>query len=421
MSIRRHLMERCPAPAMLALVVAGAAAATPIDTMQTTFPPGQQHLPTANDPAGPLLQWTAAPGDGVSLWSKDGAWTFNSRARIQLRAAVTSDPTSDDVDKRLAAEFLVRRAGLEFRGTLLQDAFRWNVQLGMSPSDVEVDRPIIVRDAWMQWNAPLGVLVRVGQMKVPFDRQRQVSSSAIQFADRTRMMTELTLDRDIGLQLAHTDLFEKRLIVQAGLFGGDGRNRPTANSGILSVGRVQWQPFGAFDDLAEGDVDRRESPAFALTAAAGTSLRTTRVLATTGRVLENDGSDGLLDYGHGTVDAVFKWRGVSLFSAAIARVATADHSAPVPIARSAVGGMVQAGVMTIGGLELVARAAHLQPVQLEGMAVNDPTLVPEWEASGGVNFYWLGHDLKLNTDVGALGAEGEPVRAFGRVQMQLFF
>ena len=47
--------------------------------------------------------------------------------------------------------------------------------------------------------------------------------------------------------------------------------------------------------------------------------------------------------------------------------------------------------------------------------------MPEWEASGGVNFYWLGHDLKLNTDVGAVGPEGGPVRAFGRAQMQVFF
>ena len=224
--------------------------------------------------------------------------------------------------------------------------------------------------------------------------------SALQFADRTRTMSELTLDRDIGLQLLHMGLLDKRLAVQAGLFGGDGRNRPTPNSGFLSVGRVQVQPFGAFDDLAEGDIERRESPALAIAAAGGTSVRTTRVLATTGRVLEKDGSEGLLDYGHATID---------------------DHGAPAPIARSAVGGFVQAGMMTIGGLELVARAAHTQPIQLQGMAPNDPTLVPEWEASGGVNFYWLGHDLKLNTDLGALGPEDGPVRVFGRTQLQLFF
>lgn len=351
----------------------------------------------------------------------DGSWHLNARARIQLRAAATSDPTSDDLDELLAAEFLVRRARLAFKGMLLNDAILWNLQLGMSQNDVELDRPIIVRDAWVQCNAPLGVGLRVGQMKVPFDRQRMVSSSALQFADRTRTMSELTLDRDIGLQLLHMGLLDKRLAVQAGLFGGDGRNRPTPNSGFLSVGRVQVQPFGAFDDLAEGDIERRESPALAIAAAGGTSVRTTRVLATTGRVLEKDGSEGLLDYGHATIDALFKWRGFSLFVAALGRLGFDDHGAPAPIARSAVGGFVQAGMMTIGGLELVARAAHTQPIQLQGMAPNDPTLVPEWEASGGVNFYWLGHDLKLNTDLGALGPEDGPVRVFGRTQLQLFF
>lgn len=409
--------------AVALLVSTAAAPTTPSPSPSSTPTPtaGQKALPAQDDPTGPALQWRAAPGDGVTIGATDGSWNLNARARIQLRAAATSDPTSDDVDELLAAEFLVRRARLAFKGMLFRDAVQWNVQLGMSQNDVELDRPIIVRDAWVQWNAPLGVGLRVGQMKVPFDRQRQVSSSALQFADRTRMMGELTLDRDIGLQLRLMDLVDKRLVVQAGLFGGDGRNRPTPNSGFLSVGRVQLQPFGAFDDLVEGDVERRESPALAIAAAGGTSVRSTRVLATTGRVLEKDGSEGLLDYGHATVDALFKWHGVSLFAAAIGRVGFSDHGAPEPIARSAVGGFLQAGVMTIGGLEVVGRVSHTQPFQLEGLAENDPGLVPEWEASGGVNFYWLGHDFKLNTDVGAIGPEGGPVRAFGRTQLQLFF
>jgi phosphate-selective porin OprO/OprP len=408
-------------PVLVAVALFVSTVAAPTPPTPPTLTTGQKALPAQNDPNGPALQWWAAPGDGATLWAKDGSWSLNARARIQLRAAATSDPTSDDVDELLAAEFLVRRARLAFKGMLFQDVIRWNLQLGLSQNDVELDRPIIVRDAWVQWNAPLGVGLRVGQMKVPFDRQRQVSSSALQFADRTRTMTELTLDRDIGLQLMHMGLLDKRLVVQAGLFGGDGRNRPTPNSGFLSVGRVQLQPFGAFDDLAEGDLERRETPALAIAAAGGTSVRTTRVLATTGRVLEKDGSEGLLDYGHATVDAVFKWHGFSLFLAGLGRVGFDDHGAPEPIARSAVGGIVQAGVMTIGGLELVARASHTQPIQLDGMAENDPGLVAEWEASGGVNFYWLGHDFKLQTDVGAIGPEGGPVRAFGRTQLQLFF
>jgi hypothetical protein len=396
-----------------------------VSTAPIALPPSPSPAAESLDPVSPdrsaTLLWRAAPGDGVTIGAMDGSWHLNARARIQLRAAATSDPTSDDLDELLAAEFLVRRARLAFKGMLLNDAILWNLQLGMSQNDVELDRPIIVRDAWMQWNAPLGVGLRVGQMKVPFDRQRMVSSSALQFADRTRTISELTLDRDIGLQLMHMGLFDKRLVVQAGLFGGDGRNRPTPNSGFLSVGRVQVQPFGAFDDLVEGDIERRESPALAIAAAGGTSVRTTRVLATTGRVLEEDGSEGVLDYGHATVDALFKWRGFSLVVAGLGRLGFDDHGAPEPIARSAVGGFVQAGVMTIGGLELVARAAHTQPIQFQGMAPNDPTLVSEWEASGGVNFYWLGHDLKLNTDLGAIGPEDGPVRVFGRTQIQVFF
>lgn len=408
-----------PVAAEGAETVPAAAAVSAVDDQH-----GQNALSAADDPttlaSTPGLQWRAAPGDGVTL-EVPGEWRIKARARLQLRAAASSIPGSDNVDERLAGEFLVRRARLAFDGALLGGAVDWGIQLGMSQSDVEADLPIIVRDAWMQWNAPLGVGLRVGQMKVPFDRQRLTSSSAIQFADRTRMMTELTLDRDIGVQLRLMKLADERLVVQGGVFGGDGRNRPTPNSGFLTVARVQLQPFGAFDDLVEGDVERRDTPALAIAAAAASSMRSTRVLATTGRVLAKDGSDGLLDAGHGTVDALFKWSGVSIFVAGMGRLVTSDHGAPTPIARSAVGGVVQAGVMTIGGLEVVGRAAHIQPVQFDGLADNDVALVPEWEASGGVNFYWNGHDLKLSTDVGAIGPDGSPVRAFGRAQVQVFF
>jgi hypothetical protein len=377
--------------------------------------------PSTSEPTTPALSWSVAPGEGATVSSTNGAWSVSARARIQLRAAVSSDPTADDVDDRLAAEFMVRRARLTLKGMLFRDVVQWGVQLGMSPQDVEADRPIIVRDAWVQWNAPWGISLQVGQMKVPFDRQRLVSSSAMQFADRARLIGELTLDRDIGAQLRLDDLLDQRLVVQAGLFGGDGRNRPTPNAGFLSVLRMQLQPMGPFDDLVEGDLDRRETPALALAAAAALSTRTTRALGTTGRVLSVDGSDGLLDYGHATIDAVAKWRGVSVFVAGLSRLGFSDHGAPAPIARSAIGAVVQVGVMTIGGLELVGRAAHTQPIQLAGLADNDPTLVPESEASGGFNLYWLGHDFKINTDVGAVSPTGGPVRAFGRTQVQLFF
>jgi phosphate-selective porin OprO/OprP len=393
---------------------------TPSITPSTPTTPSMTTTPSTIQPSDGV-QWSAAPGDGVTIKASDGSWSLNARARLQLRAAFSSDPTADDVDDRLAAEFMVRRARLALKGMLFHDRVQWGVQLGMSPNDVESDRPIIVRDAWVQWNAPWGIGLQVGQMKVPFDRQRLVSSSAMQFADRARLINELTLDRDIGVQLRFTDLLGHHLGLQAGLFGGDGRNRPTPNAGFLSVVRVQMQPLGPFDDLVEGDLDRRETPALAIAAAVASSTRTTRVLGTTGRVLASDGSDGLLDYGHATIDAVFKWKGASLFVAGLGRVGLVDHGAPAPIARSAVGAVVQAGVMTIGGLELVARAAHTQPFHLEGLAANDPTLVPESEASVGFNLYGLGHDFKLNTDVGAVAPAGSPVRAFGRTQVQVFF
>lgn len=380
----------------------------------------------------------AGLGRGVSVKAEDGSFEFQARARIQLRAQATADDDADVDEAGLRPEFFVRRARLVFGGRVLRDLFQWQVQLGLSQNDVEPDLPVVVRDAYITWNAPLDLGVRVGQMKVPFDRQRLTSSSAQQFTERSRMVNELNLDRDIGVQLIHTGLVDDKLAVQLGVFGGDGRNRPTPTPTLLSVARVQLQPFGAFDDLVEGDLGRTPSPKLAIALAGAFNADSTRVRSTHGTQLieprdaDGDGTTEVgvgIDYAHATADVLFKWRGLSAFASGIARVATDDGDSnddEAAIARSAAGVVAQVGYLVVDGLELAARGAVTVPLDPAAWGGPDNAIDldergAEWEATVGSTFAFAGHNLKLQLDGGLVGDDSERPDVVARSQLQLYF
>jgi hypothetical protein len=366
----------------------------------------------------------------VVIAAEDGSFDVQLRARLQLRAAVTADDDASDSEDSVRPEFLVRRARLTAGGQVLNELFEWKLQLGFSQNDVETDLPIVVRDANVTWNintnTPAHLGVRFGQMKVPFDRQRLTSSSSLQFADRSRVVNELNLDRDVGIVVSHNTLAGDVLLLQAGVFGGDGRNRPIARSGLLSVVKVQLSPLGAFDDIVEGDLKRTSSPKLAIAAAGAMNLGTTRSRSTTGAFYDPNDGLGALDYAHGVVDAVFKWRGVSVLAEGLVRAALDDHNAPTPIARSAAGAVLQAGVLVTDQLELVGRAGVQVPLDMTplGGPQNETSLTArgtEWEGLLGSNFYFSHHDVKLGLEAGVVAGEDERPDIVARSQFQLTF
>jgi len=176
------------------------------------------------------------------------------RARIQTRATV-ADTEPDDLPA--TSEVLVRRARLVLLGNAAGPTFTYYVQLSFANLDNEADLRLPLRDAYVTWSSRRDVNVRVGQMKVPFSRQRVVSSSALQMVDRSIVVSELNLDRDVGLQVFSKDLLGfGKLGYAVGLFGGEGRNRLGRTAGLLYTARLEAWPLGAFDDFAEADLQR---------------------------------------------------------------------------------------------------------------------------------------------------------------------
>lgn len=364
-------------------------------------------------------------GQGATLATANGDFELNIRARVQTRFTLTSEVGGAEEP---ATEFSIRRARVVFQGHALSRALQYYIQLGFSNRDTEPDLRLPLRDAYVTWARWRDVQIRVGQMKVPFDRQRVISSSAQQFVDRSIVTGELNLDRDVGVQLFSRDLFGlgHRLGYQLGVFGGDGRNRLSTEHGLLWVARLEFTPFGAFDDYVESDLERLDRPRLSVGVGFAYNQNSNRARST----FDGTFALGGFDYLHGEVDLSFKWRGLSVLGAAILRRAdtasherTANGATTREFSRSYFGWFAQAGYLFPNRhLELVARYGDLQPTVLNDQQV-DATQRRRREAGGGVNWYFLGHALKLQMDYFYYFGEDLDDRGEhqARAQLQMFF
>lgn len=374
--------------------------------------------------------FTSRMGEGFTITSDDGESLINIRIRTQLRATQTIVPEKRSEDN---LSFTARRMRLMARGKLKGDEWHYYVQFGFANQDMERDRPIPLRDTILTYNGFQSVKFTFGQMKVPFNRQRVNSSSALQLVDRSIVNAELNLDRDVGVQMFTHDLFglSKYVGVNIGIFGGDGRNRTASGSGNLIMGKVTFFPFGNFlsqrlagvDDelLSEGDFTRHKTPRLAIAFAGGENRRTRRDLSTFGNVYEF----ARFDYQHGLAEIFVKWYGWTFTSEFITRKATLPYQERETsgqlrreYSRSASGYFVQLAYLFENNWEIAGRIGELTP-----LGETDPRLKGSKEAGGGVSYYFAKHNLKWQMDYFRL--TGNPDLHAGsheiRTQLQLFY
>lgn len=357
----------------------------------------------------------AALGRGVTVRSADGQASLNLRVRVQVRTTV-ADGAADDA----TTEIGIRRMRVVLQGNALGPALTYYVQLSFANQDSEPDLRLPLRDAYVTWN-PVGSLnVRIGQMKVPFSRQRVVSSSALQMVDRSIVVSELNLDRDVGLQVFSRKVAgSDRVGYAVGVFGGEGRNRLGRSAGLLYSARLETWPLGPFDDLVESDQNRRPAWRLAVAGNLGYNQRTNRPRSTIGTPY----AAGDFSYRHAAVDAVLKGHGWSVQGEWMRRRADADSRSVVVsgqratiLSRSASGAYLQMGRMMGARLEVSGRTSLLVPD-----AGTDPALTRTTERTVGLSYFVRNHDLKVQTDASRLydRTAGRAVQA--RVQFQLFF
>lgn len=377
------------------------------------------------------------PGKGVEFATKNGNFSVQLRARIQ----VLYDLGHPNVDGEATEQaMLIRRARLQLQGNVFGKHNRYYMQIGFSPRDqiggvVAADgsiRRTPLRDARLEFDYLRDFTIFVGQMKIPFSRQRVISSGNLNLVDRGLINEEFQLDRDIGLQALSKDVGGMGwLAYNAGVFMGEGRNTFEPSSvHMLYVARIEFLPFGKFEDYSEADLERSKKPGMSIGGAYVFHDNAPGDRGTHGSVPADGGTT---DFHNATGDIFFKWYGASLHTAfhwrqgfnRVSGGAVDDDGALIPTVdpRNGIGWFAQPGfVVPKIPLEIVARYGLVRR--------NAGSMTWKDELGGGINYYIAGHNLKVQLDYTRLwgGDTGNtPTRALQsgtdriRLQVQLAF
>jgi hypothetical protein len=366
---------------------------------------------------------TVAAGQGITVTAADDSASMTVKGRVQIRDTVAIAP-----DNEVTNELNVRTYRLHMLGHVLNPDVRYGVQLAFGPNEFEATSPSPIFDAFIDLRHQRDASVKIGQYFVPFDRARTIKESMLQFVDRQQMVTELNLDRDVGITVYSQDLFglDGMLNYALGVFGGQGRNRALPEEmGFLYTARIGVKPFGAFDDDSEGDLKRLDNPRLALGVVAGYNQNTNRVRSTTGATYLL----GTFDYRHAAADAVFKFRGLSVIAEALYRTSPRDSRTGLvdgePVTewtRSGWGYMGQAGFMLTDHIEIVGRYDQLFYIGDTDPALIDLVNTQGRETGLGFNVYLNGHSLKIQADHAMRFADDIALaQHFARLQLDVSF
>jgi hypothetical protein len=336
---------------------------------------------------------TGTAGKGVTFTTADDRLSVTLKTRFQVRASLFA-PDADVSEDPMAIETVIRRARISLGGHAYSKDLTYYVEIGLTNQDAESDLRVPLKDANLTYSGLRDLEIRAGQYKVWFGRQRVTSSGSLSLVDRSIVVGELNLDRDVGVALQSSDLggADGRFGYAVGVYGGDGANRLGESTGLLKLVRLSIRPFGEFDDFVEADLKRRDDPKLANGVNLAHNAVTNRPRSTTSEPY----TFARFDYLHASADAMFKWHGLFLQSELIMRRADQDlqeEGGVTEYSRSGHGWYVQAGQMFGPHLELGGRYGDLVPY-----VGTDPEFERKREMGGGASWYFDGHLLKLQTD-----------------------
>lgn len=163
---------------------------------------------------------------------KEPVLTLNGLVQAQADLGDKGDSRGNAYDR-----FRLRRVRLGVSGRFLED-FDFKVE------GEYVGSGVTLTDGFINWNKFTWANVKVGQFKTPYGYEFLASDPKLFTIERTLGSDRLTLNRQVGVQLAG-DFIDKRLSYAAGVFNGTGANATTNdNDQFLYVARVSgvaWQ------------------------------------------------------------------------------------------------------------------------------------------------------------------------------------
>ncbi len=373
-------------------------------------------------------------GKGLALMAPDSSLFIKASFRFQTLMVNSRDLSADAPWKTTAG---IRRSRLKFDGWALSPKLGYKVELALSNQDLKssndfdeaLGAPKIILDAVLKWKFHKNFELWAGQTKLPGNRERVVSSQKLQFVDRSSVNSIFNIDRDMGAHLRGK--FKSGKAVIKPIFAialGEGRNVIESIGGPSYTGRLEFLPFGDFTskgDYFDSDLKREPTPKLAIGATYNRNNGASRQKQSGRFLVDGQGSYLTNDLQTTFIDAIFKYRGISLAVEYADKKSLTENGAEY---EDVMEQMVDAsGRSYYTGKGFNIQMGYLFKSNWE-VAGRYTTVAPDWDKSFtgakeytlGLSKFIVGHNLKVQSDVTITDKENKDVNNL-RYRLQFEF
>lgn len=336
------------------------------------------------------------------LASPDGRFKLQLEGQLQFRWLWNFQQGGD----RHRQGFEHTRTKLTFRGHvfspdvayLVRGNFRREGGGGQVGGSTDVGGELALQDAWMRFNLNETWSIRIGQFKLPFNREELVPSARQLAVERSLVNEVSNIGRSEGIELTYAgQSWKLRLALsdggndQVGGFGSLVSTTP-ANTPAITTQDVEYAFSGRLEKLLAGtwgqfdDFTAKMDELYGLMVGLGFHVQQDEFGNNGPFIGRRDESPWYA----WTADASFEWGGANLFAA------FTHHYVDNPGFGwfNLFGVVLQGGVYVTPNLELFSRFEY-------GWWRNGTTPFSDMNLlTIGTNYYLDGHDLKWSTDFG---------------------
>ena len=359
--------------------------------------------------ASTFAQEKSKLGKGIINYvAEDSSYSAKLNFRFQ---ALYSSALNINEQKKFAdnhSYFGIRRARLKLQGFAHSPKLTYKVELGLSNEDMggisefSNDAPLLILDAYVNWNFWKNFNILFGQAKLPGNRERLISSAKLLFVDRSILNSQFNIDREAGFQLHHNFRPAANFLIRevAAISLGEGRNVTTGNIGGFSyTGRVEILPFGEFIGNGEyvgADIYREAKPKLAIGLSYNYNDNAVKTRSNRGTYMHTEHGYFETDISTLFADLMFKYRGFSILAEYAERSSTFTDAVEHSGAKT--GDAVNSGTALNIQTAYVLPKGYAVSLRYTRLDFKSSSYIDQSEYTLGLSKFVVGHYLKVQAD-----------------------